>query len=83
MAELSYTQIKPLGKVQLDVDEMTTIIDCITKSGPHNEYSAAHASLMFWIQTRRQTLEDGKRNVTNDAAYLTDVIQYPETKEAS
>jgi len=38
---------------------------------------------MFWIQTRRQTLEEGKRSVTNDAAYLTDVIQYPETKEAS
>jgi len=83
MAELSYTQIKPLAKVQLSVDEMTTIIDSLIESGPHGEYSAAHASLKFWIQTRRQTIEEGKRQVTNDSIYISDVIEYPETKEAS
>ena len=83
MAELSYTQIKPLAQVLLSVGEMTTIIDNLIKSGPHNEYSADHASLMFWIQTRRQTIEEGKRQVTNDSIYISDVIQYPETKEAS
>ena len=45
MAELSYTEIKPLAKVLLDVEEMTVIIDNLIKSGPHSEYSAAHASL--------------------------------------
>jgi hypothetical protein len=83
MAELSYTEIKPLAKVLLDVEEMTVIIDNLIKSGPHSEYSAAHASLKFWIQTRRQTIEEGKRRVTNDAVYISDVIEYPETKEAS
>ena len=83
MAELSYTQIKPLAKVLLSVGEMTTIIDNLIKNGPHNEYSADHASLMFWIQTRRQTIEEGKRQVTNDSIYISDVIEYPERKEAS
>ena len=83
MAELSYTDVKALAKVLLSVEEMSRIIDNIIKSGPHSEYSHEHADLKFWIQTRRQTIEDGKRNVTNDAAYLTDVVQYPETKEAS
>ena len=83
MAELSYTQIKPIAKVLLSVDEMTTIIDSLIESGPHGEYSSAHASLKFWIQTRRQTIEEGKRQVTNDSIYISDVIEYPETKEAS
>lgn len=83
MAELSYTQIKPLAKVLLSVGEMTTIIDNLIKSGPHSEYSSEHASLKFWIQTRRQTIEEGKRQVTNDSIYISDVIEYPETKEAS
>lgn len=83
MAELSYTQIKPLAKVLLSVGEMTTIIDNLIKSGPHSEYSSEHASLKFWIQTRRQTIEVGKRQVTNDSIYISDVIEYPETKEAS
>ena len=83
MAELSYTHIKPLAKVLLSVGEMTTIIDNLIKSGPHSEYSSEHASLKFWIQTRRQTIEEGKRQVTNDSIYISDVIEYPETKEAS
>ena len=83
MAELSYTQIKPLAKVLLSVGEMTTIIDNLIKSGPHSEYSSEHASLKFWIQTRRQTIEESKRRVTNDSIYLSDVIEYPEEKEAS
>lgn len=83
MAELSYTQIKPLAKVLLSVGEMTTIIDNLIKNGPHSEYSSEHASLKFWIQTRRQTIEEGKRQVTNDSIYISDVIEYPETKEAS
>ena len=83
MAELSYTQIKPLAKVLLSVGEMTTIIDNLIKTGPHSEYSHEHADLKFWIQTRRQTMEESKRRVTNDSIYLSDVIEYPEEKEAS
>ena len=83
MAELSYTDVKALAKVLLSVEEMNRIIDYITKSGPHSEYSNEHADLKFWIQTRRQTMEDGKRRVTNDSIYISDVIEYPEPKEAS
>ena len=83
MAELSYTDVKALAKTLHNVDEMTTMIDCIIESGPHSEYSTAHSLLKFWIQTRRQTLEESKRRVTNDAVYISDVIEYPKEKEAS
>jgi|TARA_R100000482_G_scaffold43294_1_gene15103 hypothetical protein len=83
MAELSYTDVKALAKVLLSVEEMSRIIDNIIKSGPHSEYSHEHADLKFWIQTRRQTMEESKRRVTNDSIYLSDVIEYPEEKEAS
>ena len=83
MAKLSYTSSEPQGQWQFGKRDTNLLIEWGMKAGPHDKYSHQHQLLQTLITGRRKMLEDTLYQAQQDHEYTSDVIEYPETKEAS
>ena len=83
MAKLSYTSSEALGQFQFTKRECDRIIEWAIKAGPHDKYSADHQLLQTIVTGRRKMIMDTLYQAQQDDEYTSDVITYPETKEAS
>ena len=83
MAKLSYTSSEAQGQFLFNKRECDRIIEWAIKAGPHDKYSADHQLLQTLITGRRKMIVDSLYQAQQDDDYTSDVITYPEVKEAS
>jgi len=83
MAKLSYTSNEPQGQWQFGKRDTNFLIEWAIKAGPHDKYSADHQLLQTIVTGRRKMIMDTLYQAQQDDEYTSDVITYPETKEAS